>query len=221
VSTNQQTQAETAGDRRRSSPRTALLYFLGLLLAVTLKGSYESFFGGLGTFDSLSDAWGHLNQDPSKAWLFIVQFAVYLITLFRFYWGSYRHLRAEPVIERARGLLLDFLGLVILFTGLYIAGVTVKTTYLFYYAIAFFHVLDAAWFWAVMLDPGSPTAIKTIGLRWVSFDVVTVLAFGVLKLLDVFRGPSYSYQYLALLVLLLVGGLDFYYLWDFYTDKES
>jgi hypothetical protein len=213
--------SDSAPNQRRPSPRTELTFFLALLLTVTLKASYESFFDGLGAFDSLSDAWGHFSQDLAKAWLFVFQFVVYLITLFRFYWGSYRYLRTEPDIERARDLIADFVGLVILFTGLYIAGVTVKTTYLFYSAIAFFHVLDGFWFWIAMLILGGSTAIKTIVLWWVTFDVVTVVAFVVLNILDVLRGPSYWYQGFALVVLLLIGIFDFYKHWDFYTDKQG
>jgi hypothetical protein len=72
-----------------------------------------------------------------------------------------------------------------------------------------------------MLVLGGSTAIKTIGLWWGTFDAVTVVAFGVLKLLDFLRGPSYWYQSFALLVLLVVGVVDFYKLWDFYTDKRG
>lgn len=185
------------------------MVLFGLTATTALDAAFE-------TVPSLLTArqfWAYLFGDFHHTLLLTAQLLVFLFTLLRFYFGSLRFHQLSKRTENHSSfmpLLYDVTSNSILFIGLYLAAKAIRSTEVFYWYVAGFHVLDFFWFSVLLVVHGVPPNLRRIVVRFVVYDLLTIAAFAfVLVTFGFSRGVPHCGQWLMLAILVSVGLLDF------------
>lgn len=211
-------------DQQVNGMSTATTVILALLLAIILRVLLESFFIPLTSGRTLREFFA-TGSPATETWLRTWQFGIFLVLLARFYGGAFRFNAEQPPGATMVDAALNLVGTFALFSLLYVTALNIWTLDLFYVFVVVMHVFDFVWFFIVLqrLEAGSPLhqPVKLFLL----FDLLTLLAFTALFVPSSFRtgilDRSYlSYQWSALLVLLVVSVGDWVWLRDFYFRPD-
>jgi hypothetical protein len=207
-----------------NSMSLAATVILALLLTIILRVSLESFFIPLTSGRTLREFFG-AGAPATETWLRTWQFAIFLVLLARFYGGAFRFNAEQPPEARIADAILNLAGTFALFSLFYVVALNIWTLDLFYVFVFAMHVFDFVWFFIVLqrLEVGSPfhQPVKLFLL----FDLLTLVAFAALFVPPSFRTgildrSYFSYQWGALLVLLVISVADWVFLRDFYFRPE-
>lgn len=202
--------------------QTAGIVFIGILLALVLKISLDTFFKDVPSLNDLRGAWSALHLNPVRSILYIFQLLVFIFTVVRFYLGAYRYHEEQAETQGARDFIVNFVGAIAVFVALYVAGMLIKTTSLFYVALVILHVVDLAWFIYGMNYGVFQDGLRMVAGRFVMFDIITLVVLLIMGALDFFVPiQSYIYQFVSLTTLAAVGTWDFVWLWPFYANKPG
>lgn len=188
------------------------LLLLGVLIGLILKGTFDRFLkdhdtdkGDLAAFVS--------TYEPSQ-WF---QLGVFVFTYLRFVYGAYRYHEEEPDEPGFPTLVLDAVGMFILFIFLYLTGLAVKNTILFYELFIVFHFVDVLWFAVAQWSRSLPSGLKKVGARFAVLDVISLCFLVAMWSLGLF---SLQWQrclaWVAGALFIVIGLADFWWNRDFY-----
>jgi len=217
--TNSQNQVEIAGACNYTRPIVTEA-ILAVLLGLTAKAALDRFFDQIPKLNSWGMIWDKFWSRPIYGFLLLFQLTVFLFTMYRFYLGSLRHHQARSHYSRLFPLLLDMILNTILFVGFYLAALSIRSIELFYAFVVLLHILDLIWFGVALRAYPIDTASRKV-VRWfLLFDVITIVSF--LSLSGLLRHDSpYYFQFSALAILAIVGGVDFRVNRRFYLGESS
>jgi hypothetical protein len=208
---------------RKGVSRTQGVVFIGIFLALILKTTLDTFFKGLAGYDTLLAVELAVRRQPVKSALVCGQLCVFLFSLIRFYWGSFRYYQQKPKVEETPELAVDLLGAIVLFMSFYVVSLLVRTTTLFYYGILLVHAVDLAWFLLATTYLTLDEGIRKVAGLYILFDIVTVISVAILTVANAIWGPTHLlvFQFLSLIVVCLIGLWDLKKLWPYYTDEPD
>jgi hypothetical protein len=143
--------------------------------------------------------------------------------LVRFYLGAYRYQDEEKESQGARDFMINLFGAIFVFIVLYVAGILIRTTTLFYLALFLIHLVDLAWFLCVMRFLSLGDGLRKVSRQFILLDSLTLAALFAIGILDFFCGPHriYLYQFASLIVVVAAGIWDFVSLWPFYMNQKD
>jgi len=219
---NGQSQQDTASANNEKMTRL-FLYVLAILLALTLNAAFDTFMGPIAKYNDFSQLWPSIGETKAKSAILLVQAAVFLLLVARFYPGAYCYYAVGPKKIGAKEIFVNMLGTVLLFGGFYASALTLRSTKLFYYVIMAFHALDFFWFWFANFLLGMEQRVRRVTNVWQFIDLVTIASILICRFVLPLptEGPYYWFQWASLVVLILISLADFYMLWPFYKSEPE
>jgi hypothetical protein len=191
--------------------------FSQILMALVVKTAFDAFFRNAHSVNDLMEFWRQFMADVSHSCVIVAQLFLFLFTIVRFYWGAYRYHEETPETG-TQHFIVGIVGAVLVFSGFYITAVYVANTQLFYAGLFLVSVFDLVWFAVLFPWVESGNALRRTTSIWVALDLLTLLVLGIF--LFVLSGSRLWMQGIVLLVLLLIGLVDFRFLWGFYENKN-
>lgn len=161
---------------------------LGVLFAFTFEKALESCLESVGGYPDVSSLYSQIIAYPWTYASTLAQLAAFLITLFRFYAGSYRFHQEQPAKTNDYGVLIDLGSTAILFIGFYIAAVLVPTSRLFLAFVGLFHLIDLLWFVLSGVFTTFSPHVQKVLRHYQAYDVMTII--GVLIVFRDRRGTT-------------------------------
>lgn len=201
--------------------KEAGIVFTGILLALILTGTLDAFFKNIPDYPSMTQLCRVLNSHPR--WGLVVlflQLVVFLFTVIRFYWGSYRYHEGVQKEEGDRQWVVGLIGTVVLFSGFYVTGLTVRNSNLFYWSFAGAHFIDLLWFVpARMWEKRSE--IRTIWNWYILFDMLTLFLLA-LTLAVGYKWPDTGTvcRIISLSAIFTIGVCDVVIFWRYYRGEK-
>jgi hypothetical protein len=187
-----------------------------ILLALVVKTAFDAFFRNAHSVNDLMAFWRLLTADLWHSLVVVAQLVLFLFTIVRFYWGTYRYHEETPETG-TQHFIAGIVGAVLVFSGFYVTATYVANTQLFYAGLFLTSMFDLVWFAVLFPWVKSGDKLRRVTSIWVAFDLLTLLVLGVF--LFVHCGSCLWIQVIVLLMLLLIGLGDIWYLWDFYQNK--
>jgi hypothetical protein len=214
---------QTTEPKKDAVSKSVGVLFLGILLGLALKAALDTSFKNISQYSTLVEAWNGFNTDLARNILFTAQLVIFLITLTRFYWGSYRYHEETPE-ARGGALALGLGGTVFLFSAFYVTALVVRTTVMFYVGLFVIHVSDFIWFLLAITKFRDELHhdMQSVASWFLLFDVVTgafLLLFGIIASLH--STAWFVWQWLALASVAVVGAWDVRKFWSFYTNGSD
>jgi hypothetical protein len=197
--------------------------FIGILLALILKTTLDTFFEGIADHNTLGAVLAVMNKQLAKSVLLVCQLIVFLFALIRFYWGSFRYYQQKPKVEETPEVAVDLLGALLLFMSFYVVSLLIRTTSLFYYGLILVNGVDLAWFLLATTHLALQEGMRKVAGWYILFDVLTVVAVGLTTGADAIWGPTrfFVFQFLALFAVLAIGVWDLIKLWSYYKNAPD
>jgi hypothetical protein len=198
------------------------LVFLGTLIGLVFKTTLDTIFKE--DVDTLASP----EKTKAISWASVLMlfrrhrvllFPVFLLTLVRFAYGSYRLHEVFPHNPPLLVFLIDAAGLLGDFFLFYLAGLGITRTALFFRMFVIVHLWDLAWFGLLNIGlclTGSAVDqnVQSVTYSFLVFDLITVVA---LCLIVRFLGGRPGMLEIAgAIFLLVIGCFDLWYNYPFY-----
>src|SRR5207253_6625330 len=119
-------------EQEKGIAKAAGSLFIGILLALALKATLDTFFKDASAYAAIGDAWNSIKANVPRTLILLGQLLVFLFTLVRFYWGSLRYYEETPNTQGTAEVALGLGGAIFLFSSFYVTGLLIRTTRLFY-----------------------------------------------------------------------------------------
>lgn len=197
---------------------------LVILFGLTAKAALDQFFSGIVLIKDPAEVLAKLAANAGSHLFLFFQLAVLSFTTFRFYLGSLRYHQIRGPYKSLRTLLFDLGSNSLIFTGFYLCALAVRSTLNLYLYVAALHLADFVWFLLIFVLPLSEAQhLMKVLRRFILYDLITLVAFGLIAgtwwLAGWGYGSPYCFQVSCLLVLLVVGLIDFGQNGDFYKGQ--
>jgi hypothetical protein len=162
--------APAAASRSTSSVETVLF---GLLVSLTLKVALDTAYGTL-LIAATSEAELLRVLNVPRSWLLLI----FLFTLMRFVYGSYRindEVQTSPVDEGALPRFWNLIATLVLFVLFYATGLSIRHAEPFFISLLAVHAWDLVWLVSMALF-SKVAGLKKVMWRFVVIDVLTIAA---------------------------------------------
>ncbi len=196
------------------------LVVLGILVGLILKSSLDITFAE--QVKRLSQNEGQGLSVPELIRTFwtprLFLFCVFLFTLLRWVYGAYRFHEALPPDPKLWVFFVDAIGMIGLFVLFYLAGMSVRSARPFYIFFLILHAWDFIWFLPLWWFQSLPSALNSVAIKFIAFDLLTLVLLGFLLWYLANRGNWL--QAVAGSVLILIGIMDFICNYAFYFSES-
>lgn len=199
---------------------------LVILMGLTAKTALDHFFVAVPVLKSTTVIWDSFARNPRLHLFLLVQLVVLFFTAFRFYFGSIRYHQVRGPHKEVRTLIFDMGWNTIIFVGFYLCALAVRSATSFYFYVALLHLCDLLWFLISLIRPTEESQHLISTLRhFITYDLWTLGMFGLITLIwwlaHLSYGPPYLFQILCLVVLMVVGIIDFKQNSAFYRGERT
>jgi|SRR6185503_3376913 len=194
--------------------------FVSVLLGLVLKKLLDTFVPDGSLHNGVGDVLSAIWDKGLYSLLVAIQLIVFLFTLVRFYLGSFRYHQEELETTSGAGeLLIDVVGAVGVFVSFYFASIVIKTTNLFYGALAVMTLIDLVWFWIAKKYHGLSKGMERVAEMYIRFDILSLIALIGFFVVEEYFGPRpfYLSQWIVLVILFTIACFDLKLLWPFYS----
>jgi nucleoside 2-deoxyribosyltransferase len=195
---------------------------VGLIFRTTLDAIFKTDLEALTKPDAATVSWRDIIQLFRKHHMWM--FPVFLLTLLRFVYGSYRFHETLPKELPILVFLIDAAGLMGDFVFFYLAGQSITKTALFLRLFVLVHLWDFLWFFLLNLAlyfykvPGFDQALSEVSYVFLAIDLATAILL--LILMQFLKRWPNGLEFLSILLLLGIGYYDFYRNYPFYFSVD-
>jgi hypothetical protein len=187
-----------------------------------MKSTLDVFFKDVSRCASMSDIVALVDKDVATSILVLFQLFVFLFTIVRFYWGSYRYHQEVPPVAGTPHLILGLVGAVLVFSTFYVTGLTIRNPGLFYWSFAIAHLIDFFWFLLAGAHLEMPPKIHKIWNWYIVFDALTLVCLLLMGFIG-WGWPTRRYwcYWLSLVSIAGIGYWDLKKFWEYYTQASG